>query len=303
MKQILFTLLVLATIGFVSCRKHSDEPDIKQYDQQQIQSYIAANNLTGMQTVPGDTTGIYFQVITEGKGAKVDYPDTISYVYTIRSFDGKYYQTDTVVNHFFGYLGHIVPNGLMLGIRNHVMYKGSKVRLLIPSHLAYGREGVGSGSNTIANNKIGGNQCLDYTINLIDNQISYDELVIQNYKTANGLSGYLKSSDGLWYKIIKPGSGASINDNSSVTSNYTAQLMNNNYANGDTTYKSSTVYSYGDLSNNVAGVVEGLKLCKNGGAISLLVPSRLAYGTGGNTGIPANAVLRWEINNIVVTNF
>jgi FKBP-type peptidyl-prolyl cis-trans isomerase FkpA len=302
MKQILFTLLVLATIGFVSCNKHSNEPDIKQYDQQQIQSYIAANNLTGMQTIPGDTTGIYYQVITLGKGAKVDYPDTISYVYTIRSFDGKYQQTDTVLNHFFGFLGHIVPNGLMLGMRNNVMYKGSKVRLLIPSHLAYGRAGVGSGSNTIANNKIAGNQCLDYTINLIDSQIAYDNLVIQNYQTANNLSGYSQTSDGLWYKIITPGTGAAITDNSSVNANYKTILMNNTVI--DSAF-ATNAYTFSDLGGGgvTGGFVEGLKLTKQGGAVSLLVPSRLAYGTSGATNVPANACMRFEIYNVAVTNY
>src|ERR1700741_845453 len=96
-----FTLLLLSAACFVSCRKITNAPDIKQYDQQQIQSYIATNGLTAMvrDTTMGDTTGTYYQILSQGKGAPVDYPSTIFYVYTLRSFDGKYTVTDTALNH------------------------------------------------------------------------------------------------------------------------------------------------------------------------------------------------------------
>ena len=305
MKLTLFTLFLLSVIAFASCRKASDEPDIKQYDQQQIQNYISANGLTGMQRdmTNGDTTGIYYQVLTPGTGAQIDYPDTISYVYAMHSFDGKYVVEDTVLNHYFGYLGHVTPNGLMLGIRNLLKNKGGKIRLLIPSHLAYGTAGVGSGSSTVTNNRIAGNQCLDYTINLVNGQSAYDEIVIKNYMAANNLSGYTKTADGLYYKITKVGTGNSITINSSISANYKLYLMNNTFPNNDTTYSSSQTYGFGDLQNNVAGVVEGMQLAKGQGAISMIVPSRLAYGTSGNSGIPVNACLRWDFYNISVTNY
>jgi FKBP-type peptidyl-prolyl cis-trans isomerase FkpA len=304
MKLTLFTLFLLSVIGFASCRKSSSEPDIKQYDQQQIQNYIAANGITGMQRdmAGGDTTGIYYKILTQGTGAEIDYPDTISYVYTIQSFDRKYAVTDTVLNHFFGYLGHVTPNGLMLSIRNDLKFKGGKMRVLVPSHLAYGTNGVGSGSSTVTNNRIAGNQCLDYTINLINDQNTYDDMVINNYIKANNLTGYTKNPDGLWYKIITPGNGNSVNDNSSVTCNYKLSLMNNTYP--DTLYATNT-FTFGDLKSLTDGAHEGLKLVKggNGSALSLLVPSRLGYGTPGNTGVPANACLRFEFYNITVVNF
>src|SRR5579872_7603 len=194
MKSILFTLVLLLAIGLTACRKDKNYPDIKTYDQQQIASYIAANGITGMvkDTTGGDTTGIWYKIITPGTGVAVDYPTEISYVYTIKSFDGLYNSVDTVVNHFDGLVGHTAPNGLILAIRNILKYKGGKMRVLIPSHLAYGVNGVGSGSKTITNGRIAGNQCLDYTVELIDNQDKYDDAVIQTYLTANNLTGYTR---------------------------------------------------------------------------------------------------------------
>jgi FKBP-type peptidyl-prolyl cis-trans isomerase len=305
MKLKFFTLLLLSAACFVSCRKINNDPDIKQFDQQQIQSYIAANGLTGMvrDTTMGDTTGTYYQIINPGKGAALDYPSVISYVYTIRTFDGKYSVTDTAVNHGYSVLGHVVPNGLMLAIKNNLKYRGGKMRVLVPSHLAYGKNGYGQGSTTLTSSRIGGNQCLDITINVIDDQAAYDQLVIKNYMAANNLTGYTKTADGLWYKITTPPTGTVyINNNSTVTMNYTLYMMNNTNLDTNAATTTSSFTDFG-VGNYVAGFEEGLKLLGRGsGAISIIVPSALAYGPTGNTGVPANECLRWDMTNVTVTN-
>jgi FKBP-type peptidyl-prolyl cis-trans isomerase FkpA len=305
MKLKFFILLLLPVICFVSCRKTTNDPDIKQYDEQQIQSYIAANGITGMisDNAGGDTTGTYHEIITPGAAdAPVDFPSTISYVYTIRTFDGKYIVADTVLNHFYGVLGHVVPTGLMLAIRNDLKYRGGKMRVLVPSHMAYGKNGIGQGSNTITTNRIAGNQCLDITVNLIKNQGDYDQMVIKNYMAANNLTGYTMTADSMWYKITTPATGNVINDNSSISLNYTLYLMNNTNLDQSA---ATTAVSINDLASGgtVAGFVEGLKLMgRAGGAISIIVPSHLAYGLSGSSSVPANACLRWDISNVTVTN-
>lgn len=308
MKLKFFTLLLLSAACFVSCRKITSDPDIKQYDQQQIQSYIATNGITGMvrDTTMGDTTGTYYQILSPGNPAKpLDYPSTIAYVYTIHSFDGKYLITDTAINHYYGILGHVPPTGLMLAIKNNLKYRGGKMRVLIPSHLAYGKNGIGQGSNTLTNGRIGGNQCLDITINLIDDQAAYDQLVIKNYMAANNLTGYTETADGLWYKITTQPTGTNyINDNSTVTMNYSVYLMNNTNPDPLNTY-ATTLATFNDFASglSVAGFVEGLKILGRGaGGISIIVPSALGYGTSGNSGIPANECLRWDMTNVSVTN-
>src|ERR1700712_1066832 len=178
MRLTFFTLLLLSIVGFVSCRKSGDNVDIKQYDAQQIQSYIAANGITGMQqdTTGHDSTGTYYKIIDQGSGPALGYADSISYVYTIKSFDGKFSVQDTVLNHVDLPLGHVVPNGLQLGIHNLLKYRGGKMRILIPSHLGYGEKGVGTGSVTLTDARIAGNQCLDYTVYIVPNQVAYDDL-------------------------------------------------------------------------------------------------------------------------------
>jgi FKBP-type peptidyl-prolyl cis-trans isomerase FkpA len=308
MKLKFFTFLLLSVVCFVSCRKISNDPDIKQYDQQQIQTYIAANGLTGMlrDTTMGDTTGTYYQILSPGDVTKpLDYSSTVSYVYTIRTFDGKFLATDTVINHSYGVLGHVIPNGLMLAMKNDLKYSGGKMRVLVPSHLAYGKNGSGTGSNTLTTTRIGGNQCLDITVSVIKDQAAYDQLVIKNYMAANNLTGYIKTADGLWYKITTQPTGTNyINDNSTVSMNFSIYLMNNTNPDGNANI--TTLYTINDLAGGaqaVPGFAEGLRILGRGaGGISIMVPSALAYGTGGTSGIPANACLRWDITNVTVTN-
>src|SRR3569832_248041 len=230
MKRILFTLVILFAIALSACKKSGDQPDIKEYDQQQIQAYIAANGLTGMQKdTTGkykgqDTTGIWYKIITPGTGNLQDslgYSSSVSYVYTEKSFYNKYVLTDTILDHAQAFVGHIAPTGLRLALHNIARYKGCKIRLLIPSHMAFGVSGAGSGSTTVSNGRIAGNQCLDYTINTITDQAAYDQVVIANYMAANNLTGYTKTADGLWYKITTAPTGTNkITMNSSVTANY-----------------------------------------------------------------------------------
>jgi len=156
----------------------------------------------------------------------------------------------------------------------------------------------------VTNGRLAGNQCLDYTINLINDQNKYDDIVTSNYIKANGLTGYTKSPDGLWYKIIKPGTGNAIGINSNLTLNYTISLMNNT---ADTTHSNATTATLSDFLNLTAGAQEALQMVKGQGAISVVCPSRLAYGTAGITVgtifVPSNSCLRFEYYNISVTNY
>lgn len=318
MKQTFFTLLLISVIGLVSCRKKGVELNIRQYDDQQIQNYMAANGLTALMQRDhsnGDTTGIYYHVIDSGaKSQPLNDTTRVSMVFTLKSFDGLYTSTDTVQNHFFNYIGHIVSGGLPAGLRiallNDLKYNGGSMRVLIPSRMAYGLYGNGSGSTKNANSHIAGNQCLDYYVHLINNQSSYDSLVMVNYMKAQNLTGYTAVTVRLpanyvsptklpsryctyFYKIEKPGTGTSkIDSNSIVEATYTGQLLNGIIFDGQYNGADSTSLQ---VPNLIQGVQYGLTHVHGGGSlISLILPSALCYGQSGATGIPANSCLRFS---------
>ncbi|MCR8557908.1 FKBP-type peptidyl-prolyl cis-trans isomerase [Mucilaginibacter sp. BJC16-A38] len=311
MRQKFFTLLLISAIGFASCRKDKIEQTIKQYDESQMQNYIKVHGLTGMQkdTIGGDTSGIYYKIIMPGNIVPpattlvpLDYPDNVSFVFQLSSFDGRYITLDTIQNHIDDYLGHLtndaLPSGLQLAIKKLVKYKGASARILIPSHLAYGVNGYGSGSSSVTNTKIAGNQCLDYYVHLISDYTTYDDQVIHNNWN---LTGYTKmQSDALpgnyyYYKVLTPGTtgAAPITETTTMTVNYTGSLLNGTIFDGSNNGANTIEQPISQIA--LSGLKEALeKFATTGTKISVILPSKLAYGTTSAGTIPINSVLRFS---------
>jgi FKBP-type peptidyl-prolyl cis-trans isomerase FkpA len=324
MKQTFFTLLLLSAIGLTSCHKSSTSNlNINQYDLSQIQNYIAKNNITGMvrDTLGGDTSGIYYQIIHPGSGASLADTSTISFCFSLKSFDGLYTSVDTIYNQYYGFLGHLttdaLPLGLQYAILNDLKQDGGTMRVLIPSRLAYGVNGYGTGSVHAAG-RIAGNQCLDYYVHLVSpaQRPAYDDLVIQTYMKANNLTGYTKTSVtippvgygvtpgehgtySMYYKVIHPGTGTdSITVNSTFTATYTGELLDN--TNFDYTYNGTDTASltYPTLTLGEQGAIKHVTA---GSTLSMIFPSTLGYGNVGITGVPSNSCLRYEYKIYTVT--
>ena len=304
MKQTIFTLLLITSIGLISCRKTQNDPDIKQYDKIQIQNYISANGLTGMKndTTNGDTSGIYYQILAQGSTAGVtplDYSDSVAFVFTLKSFDGKYASVDTVTgNHFDGLLGRVsaggLPKGLQSALHDLIKYRGTRARILIPSRLAYGVNGTGSGSSSNANSHIAGNQCLDYYVNIVSSVDAYDDYLINDYMKKNSMSGYTHVTSGrgrgLYYKVTTPGSGTGdvIGEASSyLVSAYTGKYLNDVVFDAGPVAGTPSTFTTDGV---VTGFQEATKGLTSGAVISIFIPSRLGYGKAGGTDPNTGAV-------------
>jgi FKBP-type peptidyl-prolyl cis-trans isomerase len=116
-----------------------------------------------------------------------------------------------------------------------------------------------------------------------------DERLIQNYLQANGQSGAAqRTSTGLYYIVEVQGNGQFPNANSTVTVNYEGFLLNGSRFDGNDNSQFS-------LQQVIAGWTEGIPKFSRGGRGQLLIPSNLAYGSQARPGIPANSVLRFEV--------
>jgi len=313
MKLTYCALALLSITTLFSCRKDGEDIDIKTFDDNEIKTYIAANNLTGLKRDAGDTTGIYYQILAKGTGANstIKYEDNVSYVYSVRSLDGKFAQSDTITNHGYGPAGLITPPGVMLAINNLMKNKGTRARMVIPSRLAYGSAGNGTGAG-----RLPGNVSLDYYINIIDNQANYDDFVIQKYITTNSLTGFTKilpndpvykSYAGMYYKITQAGDGTTLikdvagSPASIVTESHTLKLLNG------TVIEENTTGSANDLNNPDVFAASGFKgaLLLAGSLnakISVIMPSRLGYGTASTSAFSPNTCLYFDITVTGVTN-
>jgi len=337
MKQTLFTLLLITSIGLISCRKTTNDPNITQYDQTQIQNYINANGLTGMKRdlSNGDTSGIYYQILSQGStSTPMQYSDSVNFVISVKSFDGKYINTDTLnLAHFAGLLGHVSNGGSIIGftkglqyaLYNIVKYKGTRARILVPSRVAYGVNGVGTGSASNTNSRVAGNQCLDYYVNVISNldyvndqTPGYDDYVINDYAKRNNIAistyTHVKTGrgKGLYYKINKAGTGTDALGLStlSFTATYTGKWLNGaTFDSSEIQNKNSgitdltTPFSFPSFDNLVVVAQEALMGQTAGASVSILIPSRMGYGKPGNgSNIGPNVCLYYDFTIGTVTN-
>jgi FKBP-type peptidyl-prolyl cis-trans isomerase FkpA len=313
MKQSYLALFLLLTLGIFSCRKDRNDIDIYQYDQNQIEAYINTNRFTNMvRDKEGgvDTTGIYYEILSKGTGQALNYDTRSTVVLSVKSLDGEYSVTDTISSHNYGFVGNVQPNGLMLALVRLAKNKGTRAHFVIPSRLAYGASGVGTGST-----RLRGNQSLDYYVNVLDDtkQIQYDVLSIQKYAQANGinLSTYThNATTGLYYKVTTPGTGAvPITAASTFNVQYTGTLLNNNIFdqfNDQDTGNTGIAFT---LDNTIEGWKNAFPGATAGAKLSLFVPSGLGYGTQPQinqqtniTTIPSSSCLRFEVNVVSVTN-
>lgn len=116
-----------------------------------------------------------------------------------------------------------------------------------------------------------------------------NENEILAYIDANGLD-VQKSATGLYYVIYEVGTGEKPTTSSNVTVAYKGY-----FTDGSVFDQSSAEGISFNLNQVIAGWTEGLTYFNEGGSGVLLIPSRLAYGNAGRSGIPGGAVLIFDI--------
>lgn len=115
-----------------------------------------------------------------------------------------------------------------------------------------------------------------------------DRKIIQDYIKAEGLNADSTES-GLYYVIDKLGTGQYPNKYSDVSVKYKGY-----FTSGEVFENPSTPATF-NLSQVISGWTEGIQLFKEGGEGTLLIPSRLAYGSRDSGTVPANSVLLFDI--------
>lgn len=281
----LVTALLLIVVG---CKK--DYASIDEIDDANIQAYLSQNNISAKRA----TNGVYFLSINRGTGAEVQYSEKIPLIYTMRSLDGQYTSMDTFVNRYGGsgqFLGYLSPEGLRTAVKDSLKYRGGQMKIIIPSRLAYGRDGSGP---------IPGNASLEYTVRMLnENDLrAYDQISIEKYKSANGLTGFSKTASNIHYKIITPGTGSPVTVDSTISVQYIGKLFNGKVFE-ETQGTSQATFT---LSQTIPGWTQTLTQIKEGGKIRILIPSEFAYGINGskdfygNYTIPPFSCLDFEVS-------
>ncbi len=153
LKTKILLVLFLALGAFSSCKKEDYEPE-KQLaiDDALIKDFIAKNSIVAVK----HSSGIYYQIIAPGTG-NVNYTGStqVTVNYEGKLLSGSVFDKNPSASFS---LGALIP-GWQIGIP--LIQKGGKIRLLIPSTLAYMNQArVGIPENSV----------LDFTIELINAQ-------------------------------------------------------------------------------------------------------------------------------------
>ena len=138
MKQ--FLLALACVFALSACKKNEEcEAVSPATEEAQILAFCTANGITATK----HSSGLYYQVITAGTGGSPSVSSRVYVKYIGKLFNGTVF--DQQDNHTLTgwYLGDLI-DGWKIGIP--LIQKGGKVKLVVPSSLAYGCRGSGDGS-------------------------------------------------------------------------------------------------------------------------------------------------------------
>lgn len=135
MKKYLFLLLVV-TAALGGCKKDDtfDAEAQASTDDQKIQAFIKANNLT----MTKDVAGFYYQIVTPGTGAYPTASANVTVSYVGKLLDGTQFDA----NDAFTTAMSGVVRGWTLGLQR--VSVGGTIYLIIPSAMGYGNADYGS---------------------------------------------------------------------------------------------------------------------------------------------------------------
>jgi FKBP-type peptidyl-prolyl cis-trans isomerase FkpA len=140
-------------------------------------------------------------------------------------------------------------------------------------------------------------------------QLVKDDQLINKYLTNNNIKASEVDSlgfpTGIYYKVDSAGVTNTLYTNSTtVTVGYTGWLMTTNATQGGTIGTTNQFHPAFVLGSVIRGWQLGIPEVGNGGAITLYLPSKYAYGPYAQPtlGVPANSVLIFHIIVYNVTN-
>jgi len=285
MKHFFKYILALTFLSgiLVSCVKEYDTIEV--IDDRNVKDYIQQNKLSVQEH---NGTGVYYQVVSPGLGPEVQYSELTPAILTIRSLDGKYVSADTfsLGNRYYNYLGYFNPEPVHVGIKEVLKKSNGTLRILVPSRLAFGRNGTA---------QIPGNASLDIVVKVIEKEKipQYDDYTIIKYMEKNAMTGFTKTGSGIYYKIGQPGTGSPITIDSTVVANYTGKLLNGTIFDRAVAGSEATF----SLTSVIKGWQQAIPLINQGGNIRMIIPSALGYGMEGiSSSIPPFSCLDFEVN-------
>jgi len=137
MKRNVLLAFLVAPLLFAACGKTSEPcvPATVASEKAAMVAYCTANNITYTE----HASGILYEIMSPGLGAQPTLTNTVSTVYTGKLLNNS--QFDASANPVSFLLNEVIK-GWQIGIP--LIKKGGRIKMVIPSSLAYGCNGSGS---------------------------------------------------------------------------------------------------------------------------------------------------------------
>ena len=163
------------------------------------------------------------------------------------------------------------------------MKVGGTRTIIIPSELAYGKQGIGP---------IPPNSSLKVQIEMVNAKepVNVKEWDVDSTKIKT-------TKDGLKYAILKEGTGANADSGNVVTVNYSAYLLNGQKFDSSVEREEPFTFRLG-MHSVIEGWEEGLKFLNKGAKARLIIPPSLGYGERAVGKIPPNSTLIFDVEMV-----
>ncbi|MEY3677947.1 MAG: hypothetical protein RI924_88 [Bacteroidota bacterium] len=124
-----------------------------------------------------------------------------------------------------------------------------------------------------------------------------DSKSVADYIQKNNLTVQEYNQSGIFYQVLKSGSGPDIDFSKKIPLIYTVKSLDGSFSASDT-----FVNRYADFfgyfrPDSIREIIKS-KLLKQGGSLRIIIPSRFAFGKSGSGGIPGNSSLDYTISMI-----
>jgi len=279
----LFSAIVLLStlIALDGCLDTTEAPNDPQFEQftkelEEIDAYLASN---GIDATIDEFTGVRYVVNEKGTGLQ-PYPTVIDSV--VLSYEGSVLKTGVVFDNVES--GKFKTLSLLPGLihASSFIQEGGNVTAYVPSFYGFGE---------ISSDDVPANSILELDVTLedvIDRQLITEiSRIDDSLAQANEIA--TEDPSGIRF-FSEEGVGNRPTRSSTVTVSYEGRFFY-----GGQVFDSSPQATF-SLENVIAGWQVMIPKMKEGGRITMIIPSPFAYGTGGaGDAIPPNAILVFDV--------
>lgn len=275
-KHSIFIILSLAILSSGCIKEEKSDLELAVVrDDQLMKDYLIRNNIEATETQIGY---YYKKEIANDLGNQIVNDDIVGIYYEIKTIDGQLIESHLDESKHPRLYNHreegLIPRGM--NFASGLARQGESFMLYIPSYLAYQNYGyqqlVLPNSNLVVKVKF-------VKTYKKEELIAYEQGLIESYIEEKGLEGFERTPEGLYVKIVNPGSVENVESKTGSVVGFTYKLLQleDQLLLAESTNNATFQISLG-LSSNLKFLDLALRKVNKTMELEVIAPSHLGYG-------------------------